>query len=354
MAEIASLMKLPGRPAREERSDEDLLKLYWNRASVKRELSALRRERHELLDQLKEQEGAIIRAKEELKSLERLLTNPLAAANAMVYFQFRHLWHVCTARLRQFASELTAQRERRERAKLHEAALEKRRRRLEILDDKLQSLSIKDRNLDHEIHNLRQRLEGMNGLMRLFKGPGIRRRIGSLGKGREALGARMEEVKETQAGIKGEPLPDITGLSLDSRRLVNLAVLALAQELVLHFSEHNLASLAKEATQKPVGDMKFGDRRDCDRLVDRIRARIGEIKDQKQVADAVKLRTDYLLTQARYNDDSTAVPLAEAFASILRQVPGPSGPAPANRASDAPLRVNVLAEDYWDVLEVLA
>ena len=41
-------------------SAEQLLKLYWNRAGVKRELKALRRERFELLDKLKEQEGAIV------------------------------------------------------------------------------------------------------------------------------------------------------------------------------------------------------------------------------------------------------------------------------------------------------
>jgi hypothetical protein len=73
---------------------EELLKLYWNRADVKRELKALRRERFELLDKLKEQEGTILRAQEQLEGLERLLTNPLAAANAMVYFQLRHLWRV--------------------------------------------------------------------------------------------------------------------------------------------------------------------------------------------------------------------------------------------------------------------
>ena len=72
---------------KQRESAEQLLKLYWNRAGVKRELKALRRERFELLDKLKEQEGAIVRAQEQLEGLERLLTNPLAAANAMVYFQ---------------------------------------------------------------------------------------------------------------------------------------------------------------------------------------------------------------------------------------------------------------------------
>src|SRR5262245_26951962 len=86
-------------------TSEQLLKLYWNRAGVKRELRALRQERFELLDKLKEQEGAIVRAQEQLEGLERLLTNPLAAANAMVYFQLRHLWRVGAQRLEQFRSE---------------------------------------------------------------------------------------------------------------------------------------------------------------------------------------------------------------------------------------------------------
>lgn len=348
MAEIASLIKIPGR--QKEPDDEELLKLYWNRATVKRELSALRREKHDLLDKLKEQEGAIIRVREDLDSLERLLTNPLAAANAMVYFQFRHLWRVSSLRLEQFSKELSAQRERRERAKLHESALEKRKRRLDILNDKLQSLLIKERNIAHEVQGLEQRLNSMNGFKRLIKGPGIKRHISGLKKGREALRMRVDEVKETQASINAEPLPDIGGLSLDSRRLINLAVLALAQELVLHFSEHSLVTFAKAATEKPVGDMKFGDRRDCDRLVERIRGRLSDLKDQKTIADSVKLRTDYLLTQVSYTDDSTAIPLAEAFASIVPKVPGA---APMNRASDAPIRINVLADDYWNLLNIL-
>jgi hypothetical protein len=48
------------------------------------------------------------------------------------------------------------------------------------------------------------------------------------------------------------------------------------------------------------------------------------------------------------------VPHAEAFASIPPQVPGVTGGAPSNRASDAPLRINVLADDYWNVLKVLS
>jgi len=352
MAELASLIKIPGRQS--EKSDEELQKLFSNRANVKRELSALRRERHELLDKLKEQEGAIIRIREQLESLERLLANPLAAANAMVYFQLRHLWRISAQRVEQFSKELRAQRERKERAKLQEAALQKRKHRLDILNDKLQSLLIKDRNIAHELEGHQKRLDAMNGVFKIFKGRSLKRRMVGLNNGREALQMRIDEVKETQQKINAEPLPDISGLSLESRRLINLAVLALAQELVLHFAEHNLVNFAKSATEKPVADMKFGDRRDCDRLVERIRGRIGELDDQKAMADAVKVRTDHLLTQVSYADEKTPVPLSEAFAGIPPEVPSTGGDGvQRQRASDAPLRVNVLSDDYWDVLRFL-
>ena len=352
MAEIAELVKVPGR--RSDPTDEELVKLFSNRANLKRELSAIRRERHDLLDKLKAQEGAIIRAREDLDRLERLLTNPLAASNAMVYFQFRHLWRTGAQRLEQFAQELKAQRERRERAKLHETALDKRRRRLDILNEKLQSLLIKERNIAHEVETLRKRVDAMNAFTRLIKGRGLKSRIAGLEQGREALRSRVDEIKDTQQNINAEPLPEISGLSVDSRRLINLAVLALAQELVVHFSEHNLASFAKTATEKPVSDMKFGDRRDCDRLVERIRGRISDLKDQKVIADAVKLRTDYLLTQVTYSDETSTVPQSEALASIPARVPGANGGMPLNRASDAPTRVNVLASDFWDVQKYLS
>lgn len=334
-------------------SNEQLLRLYWNRASVKRELRALRRERHELLDRLKEQEGAIVRAREQLDGLEKLLTNPLAAANAMVYFQLRHLWRIGVQRLEQFATELEAQRHKRERGQLHESALAKRRRRLDAIDEKLQGLFLKRKRVVQESGEIERRLEGMNAVVRLFSGPGMRRRLRGLKNGLSVLEARIDESRELTEKIEGEPLPEPDGLSLESRRLINVAVIALAQHLVLHFSEHDLASLARTSTQRPVGDMKFGDRRDCDRMVERIREMIDELRNQKNLSEQVKRRADFLrATQVKYRNDADSVPMMESLESIVPRL-DKEPRSLSRRSSDAPLRVNVLADDYWDVFSIL-
>lgn len=329
-----------------------LLKLYWNRASVKRELKQLRRERGDLLDKLKDQEASIVRAQEQLEGLERLLTNPLAAANAMVYFQLRHLWRVAAQRLEQLATELEMQRNRRERAQLHDAALAKRRRRLEAIDEKLQSLLVKKRGVVMETQAAEQRLQGLGSFLKLLKGPGLRRRLAGLAAGNSMLTEKIEELQDLKDKIEGEPLPEPEGLSLESRRLINTAVIALAQHLVAHFSEHDLASMARAATRRPVADMKFGDRRDCDRLVERIRERIDQLRQQKDIADRVKRRADQLLGQLKFRGDADSVPMIESVATILPVLPL-AADARGRRQSDAPIRINVLSDEYWDISAVL-
>jgi uncharacterized coiled-coil DUF342 family protein len=334
--------------------NEQLLKLYWNRADVKRELKALRRERFELLDKLKEQEGAIVRAQEQLEGLERLLTNPLAAANAMVYFQLRHLWRVAAQRLEQFGRELQTQREKRERAQMHDAEIAKRKRRLDAVKEKAAALTEKRRTATEEIARLEKKHEDMNRLVRLFRGGALRRRIAGVHSGRLMLEEKLDELRALAEKIQGEPLPEPEGLSLDSRRLINTAVIALAQHLVVHFSEHDLASLAKTSTERAVADMKFGERRDCDRMVERIREKIDELKQQKTFADQVKRRTDLLLTEVKYRNDTDSVPSVDCL-QIISRAPGAqtSEIDLARRTTDAPLRINVLADDYWDLLTVM-
>ncbi len=70
--------------------------------------------------------------------------------------------------------------------------------------------------------------------------------------------------------------------------------------------------------------MKFGDRRDCDRMVERIREKIEELKQQKTFADQVKRRTDLLLAEVKYRNDTDSVPSVESLQMISRTPGGPS------------------------------
>jgi hypothetical protein len=191
----------------------------------------------------------------------------------------------------------------------------------------------------------------MNVVIRLFAGPPLKTRIHGLQSNRVALEERIEEFNEVIEKIQGEPLPEPDGLSLESRRLINVAVLALAQHLALHFSEHDLARLARKASKRTVVDMKFGDRRVCDQMVERIRERIEGLSQDKQLADKVKLRADKLVNVLKYRQDSDSGPAIESLAEIAR-FPGKEIQLNGG-GENLPLRINVLEEDYWDLTETL-
>ena len=325
---------------------EQLLKLYWNRAGVKRELKSLQKERHELLDRLKDQEGAIERAREQLDGLERLLVNPIAAANAMVYFQLRNIWRIASMRLEQFSTELEQQRLSRERKLLHEAALSKRERRLAAIEDNVRSIRAERGGRKDQVQKLEARFAAMNSLLRLFKGRGLRSEIEEHEAEILSLSKQLGELQELGEKIEGEPLPEVEELSVESRRIVNTAIIALAQHLIVHFSANRLAETAREAMQKTVGDMRFGDRRECDRMVESIRARIADLKEESCLADLVKKRAAMIAKDLKYRNDSDSIPSVFSTQLIM---PSPIKSENGRRSTDAPISVNVIADDYWDL-----
>ena len=89
-------------------------------------------------------------------------------------------------------------------------------------------------------------------------------------------------------------------------------------------------------------------------MVERIREKIEELKQQKTFADQVKRRTDLLLTEVKYRNDTDSVPGIECLQMISRTPGAQTNELEmARRTSDAPLRVNVVADDYWDLMAVM-
>jgi hypothetical protein len=100
--------------------------------------------------------------------------------------------------------------------------------------------------------------------------------------------------------------------------------------------------------------MKFGDRRDCDRMVENIREKIDQLRQQKGFADHVKRRTDLLLTEVKYRNETDSVPSVDSVQLISRSPGAQANELDlARRMTDAPLRINVVADDYWELLTVM-
>jgi len=188
-------------------------------------------------------------------------------------------------------------------------------------------------------------------VVQLFRRRNMRKRREELNSDLAMKRQQLEEIEYLKDKIAHEALPEPNSLSIETRRAINRALIALAQHLVVHFSDHNLASLAKSAVNKPVTDMKFGDRRDCDRMVEKIRECLEVLRNQKDLAEQVKGRAAMIGPSLRYRNDSDSVPVPDGVADIAMYVV--SANAPSRRDNDAPIRVNVLEDEYWDIYSML-
>jgi hypothetical protein len=99
--------------------------------------------------------------------------------------------------------------------------------------------------------------------------------------------------------------------------------------------------------------MKFGDRSLCDRMVERIRERVEDLRTSKNLADQVRKRTDVLISEMKYRNDTDSVPRPDCVEQIQMSFSAEPGNSLMRRATDAPLRSNVLDENYWDIFAVM-
>lgn len=334
--------RLPLLTPRREVDEDRLLKLFWNRAELKRELGGLDEQLYQLRDRLKQQEAATGRVADELESLETLLGNPDVGFGALVHFQLRGLWRACHAQLDQFGSELRRQQEDRERKRQLVEFHQDRQSRLKLADDRLAEAQAL---LDVEAaaaRSIDERLAQATGVFFYFRRRQLLSEQATQRVRLDEASRRLEDLREARRTIEKEPWPEFPGLQLDGRRTINLAIVAYAQLLYARLAESGLALQARLARQKSVHDTRYGSREECTAVMGEIADALKRVRGQKEDAAEIRSRTELLRSVVTYRHSQDAVPDA---ASLPSAFPGRSGISIREP--------NVLADDYWDVYRVL-
>jgi hypothetical protein len=320
---------------------ERLLKLYWNRAELKKELADLDDQLHQLRDRLKQQEAATQRAVQARESLETLLGNPELGFGALVHFQLNGLWRACQLQLEQFATELRRQQEDRERKRQLVEFHQERQARTQLAAERLAEAQAALEVEEQTEAALRARLGAASGFWHYFK----RRRLADqlARQVAQAAGARryLEDMSVAKRTIEKEPWPELGGLSLEGRRAINNAVIAYAQLLYARLAESGLALHARQARVKSVHESNYGARAECEALMAEIAAGVALVKSQKDIASDVRSRTEALRSAASYRHPQDTVP-------------DPGSLPSAFLGRGVPVREpNVLVDDYWNLYTTL-
>jgi hypothetical protein len=322
--------------------------LFKNRAELKKAYGELQEEIYQLKDRIKQQEGATQRVQEMLAGLESRLALSDTAYPALVFYQLRGLWQIGRELIQQLVGDLSRQQDERER-RLHLAECNRRRfPRRQELDGALRQAeselaAARERTADAERERAR-----LTRLWQYFARRRAERAVaaanGAVALGEQALAAARAAIEAFEA----EPLPEFPGLSIESRRAINLAAIAYAEVLCARLVKTPLVTLAKEATARREVADEYGVRAECERLMSQIVAGRTLLQDRTNVGQEIKARTERLKQSARYRGPGDTAPAAESLAFS-------EGDAMAGHASGAAAArmPNVLAEDTWDLFRVL-
>lgn len=333
-----SQLKLPSIGKADPAEQERLLKLFWNRAELKKELQDLDDQLHNLRNKLKQQENANTRLQQQIEQLEVLLGSPERGLDALVHFGLKALWRACREQLEKFAAELKRERQDAQRKQQLAEFQQDRAERLKVADERLRQA---EEVTEAERERLRQREARMAQLRRFWHY--FKRRALAV----EILGQRerfvvaerqLADMRESHRTIEKEPWPEFPGLTIEGRRLVNLAVIAYSQHLFARLAASGLAMDARLANNRSVESAKHGSLDACLGRLREIAQALALVNAQDGLAAEIKKRGDKMAAGATWRNANETVPQ-----------PASLPPAATGGVPDA----NVLVDDYWDVYKVL-
>ncbi len=331
-------LKLPSIGKADPAEQERLLKLFWNRAELKKELQDLDDQLHNLRNKLKQQENSNSRLQQQLEQLEVLLGNPERGFDALVHFGLKALWRACREQLERFASDLKRDRQDAQRKQQLAEFQQDRSERLKVADDRLRQAQ---EVADAERERLRQRDERMaklQGFWNYFKRRDLAAEILAQRERCVVAERQLADMREAHRTIEKEPWPEFPGLTIDGRRSVNLAVIAYAQLLYARLAVTGLAMDSRLANNRSVETAKHGSLDACLARIREIAAAMAQVRTREGVLAEIKARGDKMARSATWRNATETVPQ-----------PASMPPAATGGVPDA----NVLVDDYWDVYKIL-
>lgn len=333
------------KPNDNELESEKLLNLYWNRAELKKEFAELRNEKIRLQERVAEQEGEAARAEQKLAQLEQLLLDPAMVYSTVTYFQLRALNLKCAAKIATFAEKLKRQREQRVHSELVNQWNLSRDQQLATIQQKLGEQRIQAQMLEDRLQAERHRLATMSGFVKLFRGRSVTASLDQLAANIHAAQENERSLLLELDDIQTRQPPDTQGLDIATKRSINYMILAYAQKLFLLLREQGIADLSKEAGDKSVSALNYGDKQSCERILTRVRDSLSRLAENSNIADEVQVRARRIADHARFGSEDDAVPALSTVSTVYEFCSG---------GSVRESTVDLLGEDYWGLNSVIS
>jgi hypothetical protein len=342
---VTSLTGLFKAEPEEVQDNDKLVDLFRNRAELKKEFAALRNEKYQLQDRVKQHEGATARVQQKMDHLESLLLDREWVHNVVAFYQLRRMAAHCNAKLARFAEQLKQQREQ----KIHSKAMARwsaeRDAKAAEIEEAIGQRRLKTQMLEDQLQAERHKLTTMNGVSKMLRGKGLDAEIAQITTRVELSQAKENELLRSLEGVHSATPPDQEGLDVATKRSINFMILSFAQQLYLHFEEDNLAAMAKEASEKSVGAVNYGTKYECDEIIALIEKRWDTMESATEHAEVMKKRAQLIAEHAMFRNDDDVIP-----------APGTAATVYAIDANGVVKRkdANLIGDNYFGIAKVLS
>ena len=330
----------------EETQDNDkLVDLFRNRAELKKEFAALRNEKYQLQDRVKQHEGATARVQQKMDHLESLLLDREWVHNVVAFYQLRRLAAHCNVKLSKFAEQLKQQKEQRTHGQALNEWNEQRDQQAAAIENEIGEQRLQTQLLEGQLQAQRNKLLAMNGIAKMLRKNNLEAEIDEIAARIELDQAKESKLLQSLEKVHNLELPDHEGLDAASKRTINFMILSFVQQLYLHFEEDGLAAMAKEASEKSVGAVNYGTKYECNEIIERIEKRWDSMKSVTEFADVLQKRAKLIADNAVFRSNDDVVPTSGTVATVYSiDLNG------VVRKKDA----NLLGDNYFGVAKVLS
>ena len=327
------------------REQDKLVDLFRNRAELKKEFAALRDEKYQLQDRIKQHIGATARVEQRLDHLENLLLDPNWVLNVAAFYQLRSLARACADKLERFAEQLKQQQEKRRHSEVLAVWGRHRREKMAAIERNVGEHRMTMQLLEDQLESERHRLLSMGTVLKWFRGRAAAREIKNFGARIDAGQVQEEEMLQDLESVENMEPPSQRGLDIAAKRAINTKILAFAQQLYLQFGDENLLRLAKDATEKGVGTVKYGTREECAKILAVLERRGCDEHLSNTNAETLKKRLKLISQCAEYRNADDAVPVP---ASVARAFAIDS----AGEVTETD--VDMLGENYFGIAKIMS
>ena len=327
------------------REQDKLVDLFRNRAELKKEFAALRDEKYQLQDRIKQHIGETARVEQRLDHLENLLLDPNWVLNVATFYQLRGLALACADKLERFAEQLKQQQEKRRHSEVLAVWGRHRREKMAAIERNVGEHRMTMQLLEDQLESERHRLLIMGTVLKWFRGRAVAREIKNIGARIDAGQVQEEEMLQDLESVENVEPPSERGLDIAAKRAINTKILAFAQQLYLQFGDENLLRLAKDATEKGVGTVKYGTREECAKILAALERRGCDEHHSNTNAETLKKRLKLISQCAEYRnaDDAVPVPASVARAFVIDS---------AGEVTETD--VDMLGENYFGIAKILS